>query len=544
VTTRARDTLRSSDVLLAIVLVLLLLVVMPQPKPAPVAMGGGVGGSGQGLQRAMAAGCSTEDVGWNANPVHDGSGRGPCVTALSDSVGPPLGGPAVALSTAWSPSHALDWAAAQAPPNGGMEGAGLASDSPNGTAVLFGGQSLGVLDSSTQVYNETTNSWTFLHPSSSPAPRSYFAFGADPSTRVAVLFGGIVNASSLQVDNSTWVYQFENETWVNVSASVAPEPREDSAFAIDPTAGYGLLYGGWNQDYSPTSSITYSDLWRFTLSTDSWSRVLPAPASPLPPPLHGARFTWDPVANEFDLFGGCYPCSNVVWQFSPVTGVWSEVSAPSGTLPGARADSSWNWDPVNQADVLFGGTSSAVSFGDTFEFLPTGDHWTEIEPTVAPSARFASASAWLNVTGNETLLLSGGNTSLPVPDLWRLAPTSNLSIRVVDFDNDSPISGANVSVDGLPPLPTNQIGYLNLTQLNATETFLNVTKLGLVRDHLFPPLSRLLPVRGGEHLPGSPCDASRNGALLERPSHCERHGDGDRRRGLRGWVPRHHGSRR
>lgn len=406
------------------------------------------------------------------------AGGGTCGAAVNSAGGSWTPGAWGMDSAPWSPNRTLAWSTVPAPPFGAGEGAGLAADSVGGDAILFGGQTGSALSSRTQQYNESNGTWSVLPPSASPSARSYFAFAADSPARLAVLFGGVVNASSLRVDNATWTYQFATGTWTNVSKAVAPAPREDAAFTIDPAAGFGLLYGGWNQDYSPTSSITYSDLWRFNLSTEEWSPVA-VTGSAAPPPLQGATFTWDPAVDRFDLFGGCYPCSSEIWQFNPVANEWNALPTPSGTVPTPREDGSWTWDPSASVDVLFGGTDGLVRFNDTFEYFPLANRWVEETPPVAPSPRFAPASAWLNVSGNQTLVLSGGNTSPPLsPDFWRLAPTSNLTFLAINESSLLPLAAANISVDGAPGQLTDAHGYLNLTQLVASETSVNVTRLG------------------------------------------------------------------
>lgn len=382
------------------------------------------------------------------------------------------------LATTWYPNRTLAWSVGLAPPTPVGEGAGFAADPAGDDAVLFGGEQGGTLLASTQLYNQSGDSWSTPELPQAPSPRSHFAFAGDASARVAVLFGGVVNATSLRVDNATWVYQFSAGTWTNVSGVVAPEPREDSAFAIDPAGAFGLLFGGWNQDFSPTSSITYSDLWRFNLTTDAWTQLM-ITGTVAPPPLHGASLAWDPVTGRFDLFGGCYPCSSDVWQFDPVSGEWSQLPAPTGPVPSPRADASWNWDPEASADVLFGGTDGVDWFNDTYEFLPVANEWVRETPSTAPSPRFASASAWLNVSGNQTLLLSGGNASEPIgSDLWRLAPTSNLSVLAINASSLLPLDDAKVSINDAAGRSTNAAGYLNLTEIVPAETSVNVTRLG------------------------------------------------------------------
>lgn len=379
--------------------------------------------------------------------------------------------------TVTSFARALAWGLMPAPPTGSGAGGGMAPDPIGQDAVLFGGETGGVLSRATQVYNESTNSWSVLTPSSAPSARSDFAFGANESGRVAVLFGGLVNATTLRVDNSTWLYHFPTRSWVNVSASVAPPPREDAAFAVDPVAGFALLYGGWNQNYTPTSTETFSDLWKFSFASDSWTQLHPSGTTP--PPLQGAMFSWDPLTGLFLLYGGCYPCSSSVWAYNPVSGTWSLLPAAGGAVPAPRADGAWSWDPVDDAAVLFGGTNGATTFNDTFEYLPSNNSWVEQAVSFAPSPRSNVAAAWLNVPGNETLLLSGGREPSPLgPDLWRLAPTANLSLLVRNSSSGLPLPSARIVLDGSFGGSTDAAGYLNLTQVNAIETVVNVSLLG------------------------------------------------------------------
>jgi Galactose oxidase, central domain len=385
----------------------------------------------------------------------------------------------------------LEWATVSAPPTRGGDGAGMAPDPHGQEAILFGGQNGRSLSATTQLYNESTNMWSTIIPSPEPSARSHFAFAANESGRVAVLFGGVVNASSLRVDNATWLYLFASRTWTNVSSVVAPPSREDAAFAIDPQGGFGLLFGGWNQNYTPTSTLTYSDLWKFDLTTNRWSQLHPSGSTP--PPLHGATFVWDPASGAFLLFGGCYPCSSAIWQWNPLSGLWSLLPPANGTVPAPRQDAAWSWNPVDSAAVLFGGTNGAASYNDTFEYLPGTNAWIRQTPALAPSQRFASASTWLDVPGNETLFLSGGNgSSSTEPDLWRLAPSANITLLVQNASSGLALASARVLLDTSIQGTTDSAGYLNLTQLNPVETTVNVSRLGYAdaeRAFWLPPAS-------------------------------------------------------
>ena len=398
-----------------------------------------------------------------------------------------MAGPrARAVPSAWvhqvpggDPASAQDlaWGQLGGPNSTAFAGAGFAPDPLGEQAVLFGGVNGSSLSDSTEVYNESTNAWTLLTPSPRPSARADFAFASNVSGRFAVLFGGVVNETDLRPDNSTWVYSFSLRTWMNVSSGTAPPAREDAAFAIDPLSGAAFLFGGWNRDFGPTSTVTYNDLWKFDPTSHVWMPL--ESQGNVPPPLEGATFSWDPLIGTLLLYGGCYPCSSTIWSLDPTTATWTELAPAAGVVPAPRASGAWSWDPVQGSDVLFGGTDGQGSYNDTYEYLPATNTWVREAPLYAPSARSVPAYAWLNVSGNETLLLAGGYANPAVgPALWRLAPTANLSIEVQNASDDAVVSGARVDIGTVFEGTTNASGVLTLTDVNPIETALRVARLG------------------------------------------------------------------
>jgi hypothetical protein len=377
----------------------------------------------------------------------------------------------------------LAWNSGAPATAGTLEGAGLATDASIGAALLFGGlarpDSLdpAQLTNRSELYSQTSNLWTAVPAGPAPTPRANFSIGSLPTAGDAVLFGGQVNATTGAVDNATWVYDFNTGAWTNESAPGAPPPRESAAFAIDPAAGEGLLFGGWDPDFSPTRALYYSDLWELNLSTYAWTELTPSGARP--PALAGAMLAFDPVLGEFLMFGGCYPCSSDVWAFDLTSNQWTELTGASGAVPTPRADGAWAWDPTNGTAVLFGGTDGVDWFDDTYEYVPSVNEWFGGTNGTAPSARANSAFGWLDVANNESLLLAGGAAPAPLPaDLWHLAPTATLRIEVENASDGAPLAGAGVSLDGGVPTRTNGTGSLRFADVDPVETLINVTDLG------------------------------------------------------------------
>ena len=390
-----------------------------------------------------------------------------------------------------NPAQDLAWGQLEGPGATAVAGGGFASDPIGDEAVLFGGANGSSLSANTEAYNESTNTWSRLTPPAGPSARADFAFASNVTARTAVLFGGIVNGTDLQPDNSTWIYSFTQQTWTNVTLGTAPPAREDAAFAIDPTSGFAFLFGGWNRDFGPTSTVTYNDLWEFGLSSHVWTEL--DSQGSVPPPLEGASFAWDPQNGTLLLYGGCYPCSSTIWSLDPSTVTWTKLPSAAGAVPSPRGSGAWSWDPVDQAEVLFGGTNGLETFNDTFVYLPTSNSWINESTSSAPSSRSVPAYAWLNVTGNETLLVTGGQGPPTVaPALWRLAPTANLSVEVQNASSGAAVSGARVSIGSAFEGTTNASGFLNLTEVNPVEIVLNVSRVGYAvaeRSFWLPPAS-------------------------------------------------------
>ena len=438
--------------------------------------------AGQGLDHNLAL-----------SALRHGAVSGACAQAASCAESPVLpldaGG---AGAAGYQRNHTMAWSQVATPPTGFGAGGGLVANSSSGVAVAFGGVSSGALVNSTFTYTEATNRWSRVPTTVAPTPRSDFAFGLDPTTGTAVLFGGRTNATTLDVSNDTWVYRVSSAAWAPATHGPTPPAREAAAFAIDPSLGIGILYGGWDRNFSATGSLTYSDLWELNLSTDAWSAV--NVSGPRPPPLEGAAMDWDPQTSGFEMMGGCYPCSSAVWQFDPVHLKWTDMPTPP-TAPAARAAESWAYDPTVGADLLFGGTNGVTVFNDTYLFYPLNNTWVAQTVPSGPSARSNAASAFLDVPHNETWLLAGGQSgATSFSDLWRLSETANVSLRVVNASSPtSPLAGAEVNLSGRRIGATDGAGYFNLTQVDVVGPPLQITD-----DPWYYPTARSLWLPPGQ----------------------------------------------
>ncbi|MGD0588994.1 MAG: carboxypeptidase regulatory-like domain-containing protein [Thermoplasmata archaeon] len=119
-------------------------------------------------------------------------------------------------------------------------------------------------------FNPTTLGWTDLGTfPGGPAARAGASWGYDPTDQDDLLFGGANGGVSY---NDTYVFDAVSDTWVAQTLAPRPTARSDSAtgFLDVPGNETWLLEGG------VAGSVTYSDLWRLSATSNVSVQVLNA----------------------------------------------------------------------------------------------------------------------------------------------------------------------------------------------------------------------------------------------------------------------------
>jgi hypothetical protein len=184
---------------------------------------------------------------------------------------------------------------------------GLASNF-NGNAVYLG-----------DTWEYDGNNWTQPTPANSPQPRTAGAMAYDQSLHAAVLFGGGVATSTLQV-NDTWTW--DGSSWAQQNPTVAPTCREWPSMVYDGNLGHEVLFGGY---VNCTSSFS-------GYNNETWSGGLIAPALTATgaSPVHaneGIQFA-APVAA---FSGGVAPyMAAITWGDGSAIDSWSIPQNSSG----------------------------------------------------------------------------------------------------------------------------------------------------------------------------------------------------------------------
>jgi hypothetical protein len=177
-----------------------------------------------------------------------------------------------------------------------------------------------------------------------------------------------------------------------------------------------------------------------------WSN-LTASTGTGPSSRNGSAAAYDPVDREVVVFGGLSTAGAVLgdtWLFH--SGVWSRATLGGHHTPRPRAFGTMVWDAVDRHVVMFGGVSqwpatNGAKLNDTWYFR--GGIWKPITTAVAPLPRFEASMAY-DAHDRYVLLFGGNTTSGPYGDTWTFAHGNWTRLKI---SGPSPRDGAAMGFD-------------------------------------------------------------------------------------------------
>lgn len=275
---------------------------------------------------------------------------------------------------------------------------------PNGTVVMFGGQSM----TSGEALRDTVQ-LTGSQPSWSAGQDGIEARSEHAMTAALVsgqpryvVFGGLNNGGT--PTNTTWRY--DGSAWGDPVSGPSPSPRSKHTMVTHLGTQIIYLFGG----DSGTGSL--GDLWAFDPTTLQWQALQPTGTAPSPRSDHCMAYCSD--NQRIYVFGGPSLTDNAMYEYTPATNSWIRKPA-SGTAPSpaplSRREAAMTYVDGAQQIILFGGTRTGTALGDTWLYDPGHDRWSELtfqQPT--PPARFGHAVSRL-VSPNRIALLGGTNSA-------------------------------------------------------------------------------------------------------------------------------------
>ncbi len=173
--------------------------------------------------------------------------------------------------------------------------AAMKYDSESDKMVLFGGWSEDRTDlGETWIYDFNNNSWTMQTPVSSPSARYRPAMAYDSESDQMILFGGMSETTAMR---DTWTYDYSSNTWTNMNPSTAPPARILAAMVYDKSVDRIIFFGGSNV----AKTLFYTDTWAYDYNSNTWNELT---YTTHPSGRCYINMAYDEESNRSILFGG------------------------------------------------------------------------------------------------------------------------------------------------------------------------------------------------------------------------------------------------
>ena len=191
------------------------------------------------------------------------------------------------------------------------------------------------------------------------------------------------------------------QTWSQTPTASDPPVRRENPGTSNGTHMY--VFGGQTGN---SGGVPLNDLWQFDGTT--WTQMTADGAAGSPPARDRAGVTWDWTNNKLIVFGGedlAGAALGDTWEWDPATNAWTDVT-PVGLSPSARKFTALAYDWANFTVMMFGGLDGAGAHkNDTWHF--NGTTWTELTP-VGPLPNIRRQHVLVGRSDFFDVILAGG----------------------------------------------------------------------------------------------------------------------------------------
>jgi N-acetylneuraminic acid mutarotase len=301
----------------------------------------------------------------------------------------------------------------------------MAYDAQSDRVIIFGGQIGNIVSGDyidyddTWVYDLTANQWTQMEPLSVPTVRSGAELAYDVESDRVIMFGGF---SSAIFWADEWAYDYNTNTWMKIAKG--PGNRLGTSMAYDEESDRIILFGGW---YMNMSGFIENDTWAYDFNSDTWTEMKPSIS---PPSRNNHAMVYDSKADRVLMWGGTdldgkyadfmwggmdldgKPADFSVWSYDFNTNTWQEM-IPDQTHPNGRDFPGMVYDAESDRTILFGGELAGESYGEIWAYDYNTNTWTKFESSTGPGYR--SRQGLVYSTAADRVILFGGQVESTEP---------------------------------------------------------------------------------------------------------------------------------
>jgi len=277
-------------------------------------------------------------------------------------------------------------------------------------AVLSAVVAVAMLSSTVGVVSGQDSRWVQMTPSPVPPSKVGHAMTYDSGSDHIILFGGETAPLSNVLNDESWAYDLNSNTWENRNPSPRPSARFAHAMAYDSESNRTILYGGW------TGTEQSTETWAYSFDTNTWTNMTPATS-----PSAGvfAHMAYDAQSDRIIRFGGGTDrsggLSDETWAYNFNSNTWTLMNPATSASP-RQTFGMMAYDTESDRIVLFGGLDTQNSLADTWAYKYNNDAWTQMSPGTGPSRRHAGAMAYDART--DSVILFGGHDGAASDETW------------------------------------------------------------------------------------------------------------------------------
>ena len=227
------------------------------------------------------------------------------------------------------------------------------------------------------VIPSTAGSWTWteMSPTIEPPARNGNCFIYDAQSDVVVLFGGDTGPGGVCY-NETWVYDYNQDTWINKTTESGPPELSAFNVAYDSESDRIIVFGGW---YTPDGAtiLHRGDTWAYDYNTNTWENMSPAVS---PPMRRYSSTAYDSESDKVIIFGGVLATGGTTgdtWAYDYNTNTWEDMNPLS--KPSSRFYSLMAYDSESDKIILFSGATLSI-YSDTWAYDYNTNTWENMNP--------------------------------------------------------------------------------------------------------------------------------------------------------------------
>src|SRR3990170_1324617 len=252
--------------------------------------------------------------------------------------------------------------------------------------------------------------WMKMNPAVVPPKREAPCLAWSGDGNYVLMFGGYGARGML---GDTWIYNFTNDQWTELTLATHPSNRTNSGCAYDPYNHVIVLFGGMDANF-----FWSSETWEFDTQTRTWAQAFPG--SGIPRNQMATPLTFDVQHRRFvTIFVNSVTTVMETWAYDDATDTWTNRN-PSfpGTQP--RDGHMIAYDNASDRTLMFSGGWNLDLYCDFFLYAYTSNTWTKVRDCQInedPNGRVTHGMAFRE-SYNGVLMFGGRDMTSYPPETW------------------------------------------------------------------------------------------------------------------------------